>query len=98
MTHKPVHRDELLAVLARLERQRNEFAQTIESLRQTVNDGDPPNFIPLKAAAGRTRYSVETVRQWVVRGIVIGKRVGGRWLVELGSLEAYVRQRTSTAA
>ena len=52
----------------------------------------PAWWLPLKAAAIDSGVEYETARQWVVRGLVEGRREGGRWLVNLVSLMARKEQ------
>ncbi len=86
-------RDELQRTLAQFDRQRAILTQVITDLRQRL--GDDPDMVPLKFAAADTRYCAETIRQWLIRGLVAAERRGGRWFVSCSSLAAHLdRQHT----
>ena len=87
-------RERLLQTIERLGHQLDELKQTIESIRRSV---DAPaaldTLVPLKSAACHTGFSVETVRLWLARGRVAGKRRGGRWHDNLQSLQRQLDHR-----
>ena len=83
--------DELRRTLERIENLHIHMAREIEALRRTI--GDDPDLIPLKVAAADTRFNMETVRQWLIRGVVAGRRIGGRWFVSRRALHEYLRHR-----
>jgi hypothetical protein len=94
----------LIKTISRLERQAGELAKTIDDLH-AVLDADPSeseraqetrDMVPLKCTA--IEFSPETVRRWIVRGHVAGRKTGGRWAVDLASLNAWLRRRSSRAA
>ena len=49
------------------------------------------DLVTIAEAAARTRYSVQHIWRLVTRGVVVGRRSGGIWLVSLASIEAYRR-------
>ena len=77
---------ELLEALARLEQQRRVLVGDIAALHRKLGYNE---LTPLKAAAGEVGYHPETVRLWVNNRRVPGERRGGRWFVNLPSLQAY---------
>ena len=91
-----MHDDQLRQVLVGLEAQREALSQAILTLRQALDVHDAPEaFVPLKRAAFDTDYCVETLRQWIVAGLVAGQRRGGRWFVSVASLRRYLETRAS---
>ncbi|WP_291710933.1 hypothetical protein [Bradyrhizobium sp.] len=75
------------AAIAALQRMAAELAARVAQLEQP-----PASWLPLKAAAIDAGVEYETARQWVVRGLVEGRREGERWLVNVVSLKARKQQ------
>ncbi|HWX29477.1 MAG TPA: hypothetical protein VNZ53_18785 [Steroidobacteraceae bacterium] len=75
------------AAIARLE-------QTIVELKRKIAEVEQPpaRWLSLKAAAIDTSVEYETARTWVTRGLVEGRREGGRWVVNVVSLRARTEQ------
>jgi hypothetical protein len=71
------------AAIAALRRMIAWLEARVERLEQPT-----AQWLPMKAAAHDCGPEYETVRQWVVRGLVEGRRDGGRWLVNTVSLMA----------
>ena len=88
---------ELVQVIARLERQRDELSGAILALRSVLGEPttDESQLVPLKRAAGETQFSRETIRQWLCKRVIIGRQVGGRWFVSERSLDHHIRQRSA---
>ena len=42
---------------------------------------EPPDLVPLAAAAERLDLSTEAVRKWIQRGTLVGEKVDGAWFV-----------------
>ena len=83
--------EELRWTLERIEQRLAELAKAVDPLRQTVGAPVDP-MIPLKVAAGRSGFSCECVRLWVVQKIVRGCKRGGRWFVDWEDLNAHLRR------
>jgi hypothetical protein len=71
------------AAVAALQRTVAELEARVAQLEQP-----PAEWVPLKLAAYAAGVEYETARTWVIRGLVEGRREGGRWLVNTVSLMA----------
>ena len=89
-----------LATLSTLEQLEQEMAaagraREEQALREVLNAvRRPPNgYVTTGAAAERLGISIPTVKDWIRRGTLDGGPVGGRWLVDEGSVERVLRIR-----
>ena len=86
---------ELSSVILRLEQLLEDLKIATEGRRVSKPQ---PSMVPLKQAAGQTGFSPETIRLWILRGLVKAERRGGRWFVDTLSLADRIRTRSPQAA
>jgi hypothetical protein len=65
-------------------------AENWRLIQQAAVRDAPPVWWALKPAAADVGIEYENCRFWCKRGVVVAKKVGGRWFVEMGSLRAHV--------
>lgn len=73
-----------------LERRLAAFAADNQRLREHIAELEKPApvFVALKIAAYDARVEIEWARRRILRGEVIGKKLGGRWVADPSSLIA----------
>lgn len=66
-----------------------------DSLRASLDPGDPDELLALRAAAREIRMSANTLYAWAIRGRIPARKVAGRFVIRRGDLDAIKKPRTS---
>src|SRR4051812_17823434 len=87
-------RDNFHAVLRHLEAHAEQRDAALVALRAAIVANTPSDeFVCLKVAAFHSQYDPETIRLWAQRGLIASQRCGGRWLINVTSLQQYLQSR-----
>ena len=87
-------RDGAIAALVRADAdlRRLEEEKALVFAETAASDHDDSGWISLKQAAGANGFSPESLRRWAERGLVAGRKEGGRWQVRTESIKARARK------